>query len=58
MLSYYLKYRKYSKCKNVRTKNGRTMHLSKCAVFDGKKSKFMEKQEVKELLGSLGIKAP
>ena len=34
------------------------MHLSKCAVFDGKKSKFMEKQEVNELLGSLGIKAP
>ena len=34
------------------------MLLSKCAVCDGKKSKFIKQQEASGLLSSLGIKAP
>ena len=33
------------------------MLLSKCAVCDSKKSKFIKKQEARGLLRSLGIKA-
>ena len=44
------------KTKVVRTKNGRMMRLSKCALFDIKKSKFIKKQEATGLLSSLGIK--
>ena len=32
------------------------MLLSKCAVCDSKKSKFIKQQEASELLSSLGIK--
>ena len=32
--------------------------LSKCAVCGSKKSRFMEEQEAKELLNSLGLKIP
>ena len=39
------------------TNNGKTMILSKCAICGSKKSKFIEKQEVKGLLGNLGIRA-
>ena len=51
--------RKNTKGKNpkvARTKNGRIMLLSKCAVFDSKKSKFIKQQESSGLLSSLGIK--
>ena len=34
------------------------MLLSKCAVCDSKKSKFIKQQEASELLRSLGIKTP
>ena len=34
------------------------MVLSKCAVCDSKKSKFIKEQEASELLSSSGIKAP
>ena len=34
----------------------RAMLLSKCAVFNSKKSKLIKQQEVSELLSSLGIK--
>ena len=34
------------------------MILSKCAICNGKKSKFIKKQEAKELLSKLGIKTP
>ena len=47
MLSYCLKFRKYAESKNskvVKTKNGQIMILSKCAVCDGKKSKFIKEQ--------------
>ena len=59
MLSYCLKCRKNTKSKNlkvVRAKNRRIMLLSKCAVCDSKKSKFIIEQEASGLLSSLGIK--
>ena len=62
MLSYYcLKCRKNTESKNpkvARTKNGRIMLLSECAVCGSKKSKFIKKQESSGLLSSLGIKTP
>ena len=59
MLSYYLKNRKNTESKNpnvVRTKNRKITLLSKCAVCDSKKSKFIKEQETSGLLSSLGIK--
>ena len=61
MLSFCLKGRKNTKGKNpkiAKTKNGRIMLSSKCAVCDSNKSKFMEEQEASGLLSSLKIKAP
>ena len=61
MLSYSLKCRKNKESKNrkvAKTKNGRIKLVSKCAVCDGKKSKFIKEQEASELLSSLGIKTP
>ena len=34
------------------------MILSKCAICDSKKSKFIKNQEAKGLLSKLGIKTP
>ena len=34
------------------------MLLSKCAVCDSEKSKFIKEQQPSELLSSLGIKTP
>ena len=59
MLSYCLKCRINTESNNpevVKTKNGRIMLLSKCAVCDIKKSKFIKEQEASGLLSSLGIK--
>ena len=59
MLSYCLKCRKNTESKNrkfVRSKNKRIMLLSKCAVYDSKKSKFIKQKEATGLLSSLGIK--
>ena len=59
MLSYCLKCRTNTESKNpkvLKTKNGWIMLLSKCAVCDRKKSKFIKEQETTELLSSLGIK--
>ena len=61
MLSYCLKCRKNTQSNNpkvVRTKNGRIMLLSKCAVRNNKKSKFIKEQEARGLLNSLGIRIP
>ena len=44
--------------KVLKTKNGRTMLLSKCALCSSKKSRFMKEQEAKGLLSSLGLKMP
>ena len=45
MLSYCLKCRKNTECKNPRVikKNGRIMLLLKCAVCDDRNSKFIKK---------------
>ena len=61
MLSYRLKRRKNTESKNpkvVRTKNARIMLLSKCSVYNSKKSKFLKEQEPRGLLSSLGIRTP
>ena len=61
MLSYCLKCRNFIESKNpkvARIKNGIIMLLSKCAVCDSTKSKFIKEQGVLSsgLLSSLGIK--
>ena len=61
MLSYCLKCRKITESKNpkvARTKNGRIMLLSKCAVCHSKKSRFAKEQEARGLLSRLEIKTP
>ena len=42
----------------IKTKNGRLVLSSKCAVYGSKKSRFMKEQEAEGLLSSLGIKTP
>ena len=61
MESYCLKCRKDRKNINPQvssTCNGKLMILSKCAISNSKKSKFINKQEAKGLLSKLGIKTP
>ena len=56
-----MKFTKNTESKNpkvARTKKGRIMLLSKCAVGYSKKLKLIKQQEARELLSSLGIKAP
>ena len=61
MLSYCLKCKKNTENvdqKVLKTKNGRAMLPSKCAVCSSKKSRFMERQKAKGILSKLGLKAP
>ena len=61
MLLYCLKCRKNTESKKpkvLKTKNRRIMLLSKCAIRNNKKSKFIKEQEVIGFLSSLGIKTP
>ena len=61
MESYCLKCRKYTENINPQvssTSNDRTMILSKCAICDSKKSKFIKQQKAKGLSSKLGIKTP
>ena len=61
MKSYCLKCRKDTDNINPRvskTSNGRTMVISKCAICDSKKSRFVKNQEVKRLSSNLGIRMP
>ena len=44
--------------KLLKTKIGKTMLLSKCALCSKKKSRFLKEQESKGLLSTLGIKKP
>ena len=56
MLFYSLKCRKRTEGKNSKvatTNNGRIMSLSKCAVCDSKKSRFIKEQEASGLLSCL-----
>ena len=61
MKSYCLKCRKNTENINPRvskTSNCRTMVLSKCAICDGKKSRFIKNQESKGLLSTVDIRTP
>ena len=59
MKSYCLKCRKNTENINLRvlkTTNGGTMLLSKCAICDSKKSRFIKNQEAKGLLRNLVVR--
>ena len=61
MKSYCLKCRKNAENINPRvlkTSNGRTMVLSKCAICGSKKSRFIKNQEANWLLSNLDTKTP
>ena len=61
MLSYCLKCKKNTESINPKvskTTNGKMMILSKCAICDSKKSKFIKEQQAKGLLINLGIRTP
>ena len=61
MESYCLRCKKNTEnidSKVLATSNGRAVILSKCAIFDSKKSRFIKNQEVKGLLSNLGIRTP
>ena len=60
MLCYCLKCKKNTESINPRvlkTSNGKTIILSKCAICDSKISKFIKKQEASGIL-SVGIRTP
>ena len=40
----------------LKTSNGRTVVLSKCAIYDRKKSSFIKNQEAKGLVSNLGVR--
>ena len=57
MKSFCLKCKKDTENINPRvsnTSNGRTMVLSKCAICNSKKLRFIKNQEAKVLLSNLG----
>ena len=61
MLSNCLKCRKNTESINpkvLKTTNGKTMILSKCAICGSKKFKFNKEQQAKVLLSNLGIRTP
>ena len=61
MLSYCLKSKKNTESINpkvLKTTNGKTMTLSKCAICSSKKSKFIKEQQAKGLLSNLGVRTP
>ena len=61
MKSFCLKCRKNTENINpkvLKTSNGRTMLLSKCAICDSKNSRFIKSQEAKGLLSNSGARIP
>ena len=61
MKSYCLKCKKDTEninSKVSKTSNGRIMVLSKCAICDSKKLKFIKNQEAIGLLSNLGTRTP
>ena len=59
MLSYCLKCKKNTESispKVLKTTNGKTMILSKCAICGSKKSKFIKEQQAKGILSSAGTR--
>ena len=61
MLPYCLKCKKNTESINpkvLKTTNGKTMILSKCAICSSKKSKLIKEQQAKILLSNLGLTTP
>ena len=61
MLTYCLKCKINTKnidAKIIKTKNGRFVLSSKCAICGSKKSKIMKEQEAEGLMSNLGIRTP
>ena len=61
MNSYCLSCKKITKNTNkkmVKTKNNRLMMLSKCAICNNKKFRFIEEREAKGILSNLRICTP
>ena len=61
MLSYCLKCRNNTESINpkvLKTTNGKTMILSKCAISSSKQSKFIKEQQAKGLLSNLVLRTP
>ena len=61
MKSYCLKCKKSTENINPKVSkrsNGKTMVLSKCAICNDKKSRFIKNQEAKGLLSNLGVRTP
>ena len=58
MKSYCLKCRKDTENIYPKVLNGRKTILSKCAICDNKKSRFIKDQEAKVLLSNLGLRIP
>ena len=61
MKSYCLKCKKNTENidpKISSTSNGKAMTLSKCAICESEKSRFIKNQEAKGLLRKLGIRTP
>ena len=61
MLSYFVNRRKDTESvdsKVLKTKTGRPPSSSKYAVCGSKKSRFIEEQQAKRLLGNFGLKTP
>ena len=61
VLTYCLKSKRNTEkkeCKMIKTKNGRVILSSKCAICGSKKSRFMKEQEAKGLLTNFGIRIP
>ena len=59
MLSYCLKCKKNTECKNpkvVKTKTKKIMFFSKCVVCNSKKLTSFREKEARGLLSSLGIR--
>ena len=61
MLSYCVKCKENTESidpKVSKTRNGKTIVLSKCAICGSKKSKFIKEQQAKGLLSNLGLRTP
>ena len=59
--TYYLSCRKYTKNINPRvviSKHNRSMIQSNCAIYNSKKSRFINEHQANGLLSDLGIKTP
>ena len=56
MLTYRFKCKIYTGSKNAGDAKTKLLILSKCAVCDSKKLRFVKEQEASGLLSSLGIK--